>query len=221
MRHRPFISLSIAALSVILVLPASAQDSSQTAAGNSADANSDATHMVPATAALKTTYDSDKLKLGDPFNVVLSASVQLQNGPKLPSGTVILGTVTTDDLNVNGAAKLSLRFTQAKLKNGQVVPIKATIVGVYAPEITNASGSPIIPGDQYPNLWTPQTVNIDQVEAISGVDLHSRISSINSGVFVSTKKNDLRLSVGSEIALAIAQDASGTQAASGASPSNP
>ena len=221
MRHRPFISLSIAALSVLLVLPASAQDSSQTGTGNSADANSDAMHMVPATAALKTTYDSSKLKPGDPFNIVLSESVQLQNGPKLPSGTAILGTVTTDDLNVNGAAKLAVRFTQAKLKNGQIIPIKATIVGVYAPEITNASGSPITPGDQYPNLWTPQTVNIDQVEAISGVDLHSRISSINSGVFVSTKKNDLRLSVGSEIALAIAQDASGTQAASGASPSNP
>jgi len=221
MRHRPFISLSIAALSVLLVLPASAQDSSQTGTGNSADANSDATHMVPATAALKTTYDSSKLKPGDPFNIVLSESVQLQNGPKLPSGTAILGTVTTDDLNVNGAAKLAVRFTQAKLKNGQIIPIKATIVGVYAPEITNASGSPITPGDQYPNLWTPQTVNIDQVEAISGVDLHSRISSINSGVFVSTKKNDLRLSVGSEIALAIAQDASGTQAASGAPPSNP
>jgi len=221
MRHRPFISLSIAALSVLLVLPASAQDSSQTGTGNSADANSDAMHMVPATAALKTTYDSSKLKPGDPFNIVLSESVQLQNGPKLPSGTAILGTVTTDDLNVNGAAKLAVRFTQAKLKNGQLIPIKATIVGVYAPEITNASGSPITPGDQYPNLWTPQTVNIDQVEAISGVDLHSRISSINSGVFVSTKKNDLRLSVGSEIALAIAQDASGTQAASGASPSNP
>ena len=221
MRHRPFISLSIAALSVLLVLPASAQDSSQTGTGNSADANSDATHMVPATAALKTTYDSSKLKPGDPFNIVLSESVQLQNGPKLPSGTAILGTVTTDDLNVNGAAKLAVRFTQAKLKNGQIIPIKATIVGVYAPEITNASGSPITPGDQYPNLWTPQTVNIDQVEAISGVDLHSRISSINSGVFVSTKKNDVKLMIGSEIALAIAQDAGGTQAASAGSPGNP
>jgi hypothetical protein len=221
MKHRSFISLSIAALSVILVLPSSAQDSSLTGTGDSADANSDATHMVPATAALKTTYDTDKLKLGDPFNIALSASVKLQNGPKLPSGTVILGTVTTDDLNINGAAKLALRFTQAKLKNGQVIPIKATIVGVYAPETTNASGSPITPGDQYPNLWTPQTVNIDQVEAISGVDLHSRISSINSGVFVSTKKNDVRLAVGSEIALAIAQDAAATQASSATTQSNP
>jgi hypothetical protein len=53
------------------------------------------------------------------------------------------------------------------------------------------------------------------------VDLHSRISSINSGVFVSTKKNDVRLAAGSEIALAIAQDAAATQASSATTQSNP
>lgn len=47
-------------------------------------------------------------------------------------------------------------------------------------------------------------LQIDEIGALSGVDLHSRIASKNSGVFVSTKKDDMKLSAGSEFALAIA-----------------
>ena len=54
-----------------------------------------------------------------------------------------------------------------------------------------------------PNDWTPATVQIDQENVASGVDLHSKISSQNSGVFVSTKKDDIKLRAGSEIQFAI------------------
>jgi hypothetical protein len=38
---------------------------------------------------------------------------------------------------------------------------------------------------------------MDQENVVSGVDLHSKISSQNSGVFVSTKKADIKLHAGS------------------------
>ena len=50
---------------------------------------------------------------------------------------------------------------------------------------------------------------------VSGVDLHSKISSQNSGVFVSMKKNDVKLKAGSEIQFAIAPAASNSTQSTG------
>jgi hypothetical protein len=214
MLRKSLITLSVAALCATLFIPASAQDTGTNSAANSSDAGIEATRMVPATAAIKKTIDSNKLKPGDSFSITLTAPAQLMHGPKLPSGTELVGNVATDDTNFGGTSKLVLRFTQANLKGGKVVPIKATIVGVYGPEVSNASGTPISPGDQYPNTWTPQTVQIDQVGALSGIDLHSKISSENSGVFVSTRKDNVKLEAGSEIALAIEESGQGSQSIS-------
>jgi hypothetical protein len=41
---------------------------------------------------------------------------------------------------------------------------------------------------------------------MSGVDLHSQIDSQNSGVFVTTKKDDVKLGRGSNFSLAIAAE---------------
>ena len=59
-------------------------------------------------------------------------------------------------------------------------------------------------GDQEPNSWNRQFTQVDQIGALSGVDLHSKISSQNSGVLVSTKKDDIKIKDGTELALAIA-----------------
>lgn len=161
--------------------------------------------MVPARAALVENLDADKTKPGSRFEATLSKTVKLDNGPELPEGTVLLGTVATDDMNVKGTSKLALRFTEAKLKDGMVVPIKATIVGVYKPREDNFQGYPVAPGDQVPNSWNDGTLQVDQIAVLSGVDLHSKIASMNSGVLVSTTKDNMKLSAGSEFALAIAQ----------------
>ncbi len=61
------------------------------------------------------------------------------------------------------------------------------------------------PGDQIPNSWNDGTLAVDQIGAMNGVDLHSKIASQNSGVFVSTNKDNMKLVNGSELELAIAQ----------------
>jgi hypothetical protein len=101
-----------------------------------------------------------------------------------------------------GTSKLTLNFTQAKLKDGTIVPIKATIVGVYPPATEDAAGHPIAAGDQVRDTFSGNRETVDQMDAVPGVDLHSNFASDVSGVLVSAKHN-VKLSQGSEIALAI------------------
>ncbi len=158
----------------------------------------EAMRMVPAQAELVQTLDSKKTPPGYKFEARLASTVHLDNGVELPRGTMLEGTVATDDMQVNGMSKLALRFTKATTKSGEVVPIKATIVGIDRAEEMDAES------DQATNDWTDKTLAVDQEGVLPGVDLHSRISSRNSGVLVSTDKDKMTLHSGSEIELAIA-----------------
>jgi hypothetical protein len=220
------IALSVAAFSFALVSPNFAEGQNaqnreatqaQQGAMNAPSGHNEAMQMVPARAALIKTLDAREARQGQQFTAKLSQTVQLKNGPKLPNGTELIGVVGTDDMQTtgNGTSKLVLRFTEAKLKDGKVVPIKATIVGVFGPEAENSQGYNVQAGDQQPNSWTDQTLQVDQIGALSGVDLHSKIASRNSGVFVSSKKDDVKLKNGSELTLAIAANPNSQTAING------
>jgi hypothetical protein len=203
-------TLSIAGVFLALLFPVFAlagnMQSSQASSSTKArvPGQREAMRMVPARVALPETLDAKKTQPGHEFRATLANTVHLDNGPELPVGTALVGTVVTDDMQLKGMSKLALRFTKAELKDGRVVPIKATIVGVFAPEWMSPGGYPINPGDQAPNSWNDGTLQVEQIGATPGVDLHSKIASRNSGVFVSTTKDDVKLDKGSEIALAIA-----------------
>ncbi|HUN85917.1 MAG TPA: hypothetical protein VMU48_16180 [Terracidiphilus sp.] len=200
-----FLSPNLARASAMRAKTAqSAGDSNAAMAANSTQlrGEAEAKEMVPARAAVTSTLDANKLKPGDPINVKLADTVHLKNGRELPNGTRLIGVVSTDNMHP-GNSKLAIRFTEAKLKHGGTVPIKATIVGVFPPETENGQGYDVVAGDQQPNGWTDSTLQVDQIGALSGVDLHSRIAGTNSGVFVTTKKSDVKLDEGSELTLAI------------------
>jgi hypothetical protein len=201
MKRKSPIALAFAALSLTLFCaqnvhaqqPAQDVVSSPTADA-AAGAQNDAMQMVPAQADLAKQLDAKKVQSGHQFQAVLNGKVKLKNGPELERGTVLIGTVAADDMHAGGDSKLTLRFTEAKLKDGKVVPIKATIVGIYPPnsEYTDTS-----------NVWSPDTLRVDQIGAVSGVDLHSRIASSDSGVLEATKKDDVKLAQRSSLDLAI------------------
>lgn len=209
---------SIAVLSLTLLSPSilSGQNSSdpQNGRGNVAtqgDSN-EAMQMVPAQAAVVKPINAKKAQPGSPIEVSLAKKVRLKNGTELPTGTKIIGQVATDDMQMTATSKLAIRFTEAKLKNGTSVPIKATIVAAYPPEDNSLSSMPEPAGLQEENGWNAQMLQIDQVNALSGIDLHSRIGGQNSGVFLS-KKDNVTIAQGSEFALAI-EAASGNQQSS-------
>jgi len=196
-------SLSIAVASLALLCPqflhagsAVGSQASQSSASVAAEQR-EAGMMVPAQAALAKDLDSRKTQPGHKFQAVLSDTIHLKSGLELPRGTVLLGMVVTDQMQVKGTSRLALRFTEAKLKGGKVIPIMATIMGISPP----AYG---FYGSENITNWDGKTLQMDQVDVISGVDLHSAIARRNSGVFVSSKKDDVKLSAGSHIALAIA-----------------
>jgi hypothetical protein len=199
------ISLTIAA--ALLALPFSVRaETGMQATSTSQDTNAavtEAMRMVPAQGALVTDIDAKKDSPGKEFQVRLVKTIKLDNGPELRSGTILVGQIAQDDMQVAGNSKLALRITEARLKSGDVVPIKATIVGVAAPNTVDTTGHSVMPGEQDNNTWTNQTLGVDQVNAISNADLHSKIASTNSGVLVSTK-DDVKLKKDTEIELAIA-----------------
>lgn len=212
MKHQTATTLSIAAVSLGLAFPqlivaretVNPQSGDNSTSMSSQAGMTEANQMVPAQAALDEAIDARKATPGEQFEATLAAKVHLKNGAVLPTGTKLVGQVAKDDMQMTGSSKLALCFTQAKLKNGTVMPIKATIVGIYGPNSGSAEPYPTTPGDQVPTSWNDQTLQVDQIGAMSGVDLHSRVASNNSGVLTSTRKDDIKLGAGTEFGLAIA-----------------
>jgi len=219
------VTLTYAVAAVSLVLwsnPAQAQSTQTTPEANSPGMSSspapgaatEAQQMVPARASLTHTWDANKLKPGERIEAKLAGKVVLKNGTELPNGSMLTGVVTTDNMHP-GNSKLALRFTEAKTTHGQTVPITATIVGVFPPQSTTGQGYNNVAGNQAPNNWTNSELQVDQLNAIGGVDLHSRIAGENSGVFVTNKKDDVKLAQGSELTLAICAGGNGQNAGGG------
>jgi hypothetical protein len=208
MKHY-FVTLAVA--TAFLVLPifaysqtSTGQDSQSTGFTEPVTGHREATRMVGARAELMRPLDAKKDQPGSAVEAKLVQKVTLSDGTELPNDTILVGEVTVDDMQQQGMSKLALRFNQARLKNGTVLGIKATIVGFYGPGAGGYHQYPTEPGDQVPNSWTDGTLQMDQINVVADVDLHSKISSANSGVFVSTKKDDVKLEEGSEIQFAIA-----------------
>jgi hypothetical protein len=197
--------LPIALVSFILLCPAGARawNSAKTsAAGLSVSASSAqdvAARMVPAEAVLEQRITAKKAESGQQFQAKLIKAAYLKNGIELPRDTALIGTIVKDQMSAGGTSTLALRFTEAKLTGGKVIPIRAAIMEVTPPS-TSYSG-----GTVTPDPWDGKTVSVDEPGVVSGFDFHGNLNSNNSGVFVSIRKDDLRLSSGSQFSLAIAE----------------
>lgn len=193
----------MAALCLAVCMPAvKAQGSS-----NAEDASEVApSQMVATRADLITTIDAKDARTSQVFKAKLPHKVHLKDGAELPSGTMLIGKVGEDDMNISGKSKLVLCIDHAVLKDGKTVPVKATIVGIFRPgQQDTAYYQAAADGDQAPNPWHSGIIKVDELDALHDVDLHSNLNSRNSGVLVSTKEDDIKLKSGTELALAIAE----------------
>jgi hypothetical protein len=202
---------ALAFASAVLALPLLAYSQSASSQGSQdiqgaqapIQGHQEATLMKPVRAVLIDSVDADRNHDGSTVQARLTQKVTLTNGTELPKNTVLLGQVTQDDTHQQGSSKLALRFDQARLKDGTTVPVRATIVGYFSQNTLETEvGSEAIT-EQAANDWSAKTLQLDQENVTRGVDLHSAIASKNSGVFVSTKKDDVKLKSGSEIQFAI------------------
>jgi hypothetical protein len=160
--------------------------------------NSPAATNIAGVVELTRPLDARKLTRGATIETRLMSTVRLPDGTKLPSGTLLTATVVNDSLQ-NGNVRLALRFTAAQLKHGQAVPIKARIVAVSTD--ADSDGEP-------DDVMVPETLDAantsEEVEdVVSGVDLNSKVTSPNSGVFVSKTKNNVKLPDGTQLELSL------------------
>lgn len=160
---------------------------------------------TPGVVVLTHAIDAKKLTSGATIQTRLTHSVHLADGITLPTGTSLIATVAEDDMQVDGKVKLALRFTEARMKDGKTIPIKATILAVATEAIPGPNG----PDMGETELAVPDNLNnqpdvIDATGVANGVDLHSKSSSQNSGVFVTSTKSDIKLPLGTKIELALA-----------------
>jgi hypothetical protein len=187
--------------------------------GNGADAGTGmrgsagqiAQELVRADAALVHKLDASKSQVGGTVEAKLVKTVHLKNGTELPKNTTLEGRVVKDELNEPGQSKVALRFNEAKLPSGQTIPVKAMLVGVYPPHNGGISGDPTMSEESTPNIWNPSIHQIDQINVLPGVDLHSRVAGHNSGVFVSKKKDGVDIPTGDELQFALGPRQQGNQ----------
>jgi uncharacterized lipoprotein YbaY len=189
-------TLAITAVISTLSMPVLAQSASGSGSQSMQSSANEAAQMIPALATLPHALDAGKDHLDSPIQAELSRKVTLSNGTVLPSRTILTGKITQDDMQPGGTSEFALRFDQAQLKDGKIVPIKATIVDIAQP----VSGIDDVTAS---NDWTDKTLAVEEINVVSGVNLHSEIASNNSAVFVSTKKHDVKVPAGSELKLAI------------------
>jgi len=113
MKHKAAISLSLAFTSIFFLgsqfahARTNGSMASMEGAGASAEAMQEAMEMVPADAALVHPLDAHKVQSGQLFKAALNDTVHLKNGPVLPRGTVLVGTVVTDQMKPYGTSKAS------------------------------------------------------------------------------------------------------------------
>lgn len=87
--------------------------------------------LVRVRATLQTTLDAKKAKPGEPVRARLEMDVPIPNGPTLPKNTILEGHVDQVQASENHSnSSLVITFDQVKLRNGEVVPVKVTVLSV-------------------------------------------------------------------------------------------
>ncbi|MGA7155870.1 MAG: hypothetical protein WBY53_03435 [Acidobacteriaceae bacterium] len=155
---------------------------------------------TPGVVQLTHALDARKATPGEMIETRLTHTVHLADGTKLPGGSWLTAKVVRDAVQPDNV-RLALRFTSARLKDGTTIPIKATIIDVAPNPYSGSGRSSIMIPDNLKNMRD----SIDAIGVESGVDMHSRVSSNVSGVFVSTKKDDVKLPDGTQMELALSR----------------
>ena len=125
--------------------PATQTNTPNTQANPGAQPQTRTLQMVQAKAELQKTLDAKKAKQGEPVTAKLSDDVQIPNAQTLPKNTVLEGHVDESQVSQDkhGSSSVTVTFDKAKLKTGQEVPIKATVIAIAQPSYnTSQAGAP-------------------------------------------------------------------------------
>jgi len=163
------------------------------AASGSVFAQSQSTQLMSGYAEISHTLDTKSASQGQVFSVKLDDSIQAPGGLKLPRGTELIGHVDQVQASHDkGEASMELTFDKARLKDGQEVPIKATVVGVNYAGAVGEVPMQVAADDTF-----------EQQTGRSGETLHSAVQDQDSGTLVRNDR-DIRLVSGTKLLIAVA-----------------
>lgn len=112
--------------------------------------------MVVAPAQLDKTLDAKKAKQGDAVTAKLEQGVQIPNAQALPKNTVLEGHIDQVQASERKSdSTLTVTFDKVKLKSGQELPIKATIVAVSEPIMSQQQVSGGMPSGAPSSMPSP------------------------------------------------------------------
>ena len=159
--------------------------------------------------------DSETAAAGQAVAVKLNSGVKTPDVVKLPRGTELIGKVTAVTPAQKGsAASVSIVFTEAQLKGGKQIPVKATLLAAYpASEGVEAQYSDSTMDTVAGSVASDHVVD-QEPGALPGVTLKAAVQDANSGTFSKTDGN-FKLGAGTYLQIGVAQ-ASGSGATSAA-----
>jgi hypothetical protein len=208
--------------------PAGSQASEQ--AGNAPAAGARTIQMVRASAELSKALDAKKAKQGDEVDAKLQDDVKGGNAQELPRNTVLEGHIDqVQPSESKSNSTLVVTFDKAKLKDGEELPIKATVLAIAEPvsdsqgqqplnqngmvPSTSSNPMPETPGrtiaggqplqETQPLSATGPSGESAQQNAVPGVTLTSDLHQHMSATFTSNGKN-VHLPDGTRMQMAIA-----------------
>lgn len=182
----------------------------------SMDAEPQNLNLVSANAELTQGLNSKSTTQGQSVMAKLTSDVKTEGQTELPKGTMLIGKVDqvqNADSNGNNS-KISIVFNEARLSNGREVPIKATLLAAYPPEVMGVAESASSYMIQQP-AHIPSDLQVQQDPGTLGhIMMKSSVQSDVSGVFLSGK-HKINLDRGTRLQLAIAPETSSMTTASG------
>lgn len=148
---------------------------------------------------LLTPLNSQTAKVGQAVAVKLDQSVKITSGQTLPKGTELLGTISeVKAAQGRTPASVAVVFTTAQLKDGNKIPVKATLLGATPPAGgLNTDESKMAPAQ------VDQRYAVDQEPgALPGVALKASVQDPASGTF-SKDNGNFKLATGSNLQVGV------------------
>lgn len=97
--------------------------------------------MVSVPATLEKTVDVKKAKAGDPLSAKVSSAVQLSDGTKVPPGSILQGHIdSVTPSEKKGDSMMTVTFDKLQLRGGNLIDVKATLVGAMTTAPTSGGG---------------------------------------------------------------------------------
>lgn len=199
---------AFAVLAAVLLASSACLAQTASAPASEAATNTQVITMVNLLANVDKTIDAKKAKAGDPISAKTTAATQLNDGTKVPIGSMLTGHVdSVTPSEKKSDSTMVLTFDKLQIKNGKEVGVKATITNITstAPEDNDKPYDPSSyrAGTQGDNKANGQNGTPTGPHPIAGLTVTGSPKDPNSGTLTQAKGN-VRLSSGVQLVVSVA-----------------